>query len=162
MPHLLIRILVAIATFGVGLAASALWAFFTPAQNASAPTTTVTETRLVVVRSGEPAAAGPSAHALQKPRTATVSGGILNEKAVLKAVPDYPEIAERARVEGQVVVRIVVDERGDVSTALAESGHPLLQQAAVNAVREWKFTPTRLSGQPVKVSGLVTVNFTLE
>jgi protein TonB len=155
MPHLLIRILVAIVTFGVGLAASALWGLLAPSSNTSAPTTARTETRVVVVQN-EVAVVAPR-------RTSTVvSGGILNGKAVSKPAPEYPAIAKRARAEGPVVVRIVVDESGRVASADAESGHPLLQQAAVNSVREWKFTPTLLSGQPVRVSGVVTVSFRLE
>jgi TonB family protein len=96
------------------------------------------------------------------PRKTIISGGVLNGKAIYKPEPVYPPIAKAARASGTVVVQIVVGEDGNVISASAVSGHPLLQQAAVAAVRQWKFTPTRLSGEPVKVSGVVTVNFKLE
>ena len=67
-----------------------------------------------------------------------------------------------ARVQGTVVVLILVDEEGKVMAAQAESGHPLLQAAAVKSVRGWTFSPMRLDGRPVKVMGTVTVNFTLQ
>jgi protein TonB len=91
-----------------------------------------------------------------------VNGGILNGKAISKPAPAYPPIAKAARAQGTVVVGIVVDESGRVSEAGAVSGHPLLQQAAVYSVRQWRFTPTLLSGQPVRVAGTVTVNFNLQ
>ncbi len=95
-------------------------------------------------------------------RTAPISGGVLNGKAISKPTPAYPAIAKAARASGAVTVQIVVDEGGRVVSANAVSGHPLLQQAAVQAVRQWRFSPTLLSGQPVKVSGVVTVNFALQ
>jgi protein TonB len=57
---------------------------------------------------------------------------------------------------------VTVGEDGSVVSASAVSGHPLLQQAAVAAVSQWRFSPTLLSGQPVKVVGTVTINFKLE
>lgn len=91
-----------------------------------------------------------------------ISGGVLNGKAVSKPQPAYPPIAKAAGASGTVTVQIVVDEEGNVVSAAAVSGHPLLQQAAVAAAREAKFSPTLLSGQPVKVSGVVTYNFVPE
>lgn len=96
-----------------------------------------------------------------KPKT-VVSGGVLNGKAISKPAPAYPAIAKQARASGSVTVQITVDEGGRVISANAVSGHPLLQQAAVSAVRNWRFTPTLLSGQPVKVTGQVIVTFTLQ
>jgi len=90
-----------------------------------------------------------------------VSGGVLNGKAVSKPEPEYPEIAKAAGAQGTVTVQILVDQEGNVVSASAVSGHPLLQQAAVAAARLAKFSPTLLSGQPVKVSGVVTYNFAL-
>lgn len=96
-----------------------------------------------------------------KPKSAIVSGGILNGKAISKPAPVYPPIARAARASGVVTVQIVVDEEGRVISASAVSGHPLLQQSAVAAARQARFSPTRLSGQPVKVSGVITYNFVL-
>ena len=96
-----------------------------------------------------------------KPKT-IISGGVLNGKAISKPQPPYPAIARAARAQGTVTVQIVVDEGGRVISATAVSGHPLLQQAAVAAARSARFTPTLLSGQPVKVSGVITYNFVLQ
>jgi TonB family protein len=84
---------------------------------------------------------------------------VLNGKAVRLVQPPYPPIARSAHASGQVVVQVLIDENGNVVAAHATSGHPLLQAAAVNAARASKFTPTKLSGQPVKVNGVIIYNF---
>lgn len=100
----------------------------------------------------EPGTTGPQdSQAQQKP----VSGGILNDKAVKLVDPVYPPSARALRVSGQVQVQVLVDENGNVISAHAISGHPLLREAAVAAARESKFSPMKVSGQPVKVNGLV-------
>jgi TonB family protein len=88
-----------------------------------------------------------------------VSGGILNGKAKSLPLPTYPEAARAVRAAGTVVVRIILDENGDVTSAAAVSGHPLLRAAATEAALAAKFAPTRLSGQPVKVTGQLVYNF---
>ncbi len=88
-----------------------------------------------------------------------VSGGVLNGKAVRLVQPTYPAIARAAHASGTVTVQVLVDEAGNVISASAVSGHPLLQQSAVAAARASKFSPTLLSGVPVKVSGVITYNF---
>lgn len=93
------------------------------------------------------------------PPRAPISGGVLNGKAVRLVQPPYPAIARSAHASGQVRVQVVIDENGNVISATAVSGHPLLQGAAVSAARSSKFTPTMLSGQPVKVSGVIVYNF---
>ena len=95
-----------------------------------------------------------------KPR-APISGGVLNGKAISKPQPAYPPIAKAARASGTVTVQVTVDEQGNVISARAAGGHPLLQQAAVAAARQARFSPTLLSGQPVKVNGVITYNFVL-
>lgn len=92
----------------------------------------------------------------------TISGGILNGKALSLPKPPYPPIAKAAKASGTVVVKVLVDENGNVVSASAVSGHPLLQAAAVAAARGAKFTPTKLSGQPVKVSGVINYVFNPE
>jgi len=89
----------------------------------------------------------------------SLNGGILNGKATSLPKPVYPEAALAVKAEGTVVVQITIDESGMVISAEAVSGHPLLRAAAVDAARLATFAPTRLSGQPVKVSGVVTYNF---
>lgn len=93
------------------------------------------------------------------PPKAPISGGVLNGKAVRLVQPPYPSIARSAHASGQVRVQIVIDENGNVISAAPMSGHPLLQGAAVSAARASKFTPTKLSGMPVKVSGIIIYNF---
>jgi protein TonB len=93
------------------------------------------------------------------PRAAPISGGVLNGKAISLPKPSYPPIAKAAHASGTVVVQVLIDENGNVVSAHAVSGHPLLQGAAVGAARQAKFSPTKLSGQPVKVTGVIQYNF---
>lgn len=88
-----------------------------------------------------------------------VSGGVLNGKAVSLVKPAYPAIARSAQASGAVQVQVLIDENGNVISAHAVSGHPLLQSSAVAAARASKFSPTILSGQAVKVSGVIIYNF---
>lgn len=91
-----------------------------------------------------------------------ISGGVLNGKALSLPKPAYPPIARQAHASGTVVVQVVIDEQGNVVTATAVSGHPLLRVAAATAARGAKFSPTKLSGKPVKVTGVITYNFVAE
>ena len=75
--------------------------------------------------------------------------------------PAYPEIAKAARVQGVVVLECVIDEQGRVRDIKVLRGLPLLDQAAVDAVRQWVYSPTLLGGVPVAVVMTVTVNFRL-
>lgn len=88
-----------------------------------------------------------------------ISGGVLNGKATSLPKPAYPAIARAARASGTVTVQVTVDESGKVISARAIGGHPLLQQSAVQAAYGARFSPTQLSGQPVKVTGVITYNF---
>ena len=94
------------------------------------------------------------------PRKANpISGGVLNGKALSLARPEYPKAARKNRDEGQVRVRIVIDEFGKVIGAEAIEGPESLREAAIAAAYKSLFTPTRLMGQPVKVSGVIVYNF---
>ena len=93
------------------------------------------------------------------PPRAPISGGVLNGKAISLPKPNYPPIARQAHASGTVVVQVTINENGQVISAHAVSGHPLLQAVAVAAARGAKFSPTKLSGQPVKVTGVITYNF---
>jgi TonB family protein len=92
----------------------------------------------------------------------TISGGVLNGKAIELPGAAYPPAARAVRASGQVSVQVTVDTKGEVVAASAVSGHPLLRAAAVQAARKAKFKPTLLSGQPVKVTGVITYNFSLQ
>lgn len=88
-----------------------------------------------------------------------IQGGVLNGKASSLPPPAYPAIARQAHASGAVNVQVLISEGGEVIAAHAVSGHPLLQAAAVTAARQAKFTPTRMNGEPVRVSGLLVYNF---
>jgi TonB family protein len=88
-----------------------------------------------------------------------VQSGVLNGRVVRSVAPVYPPSARATRASGTVVVQIVFDEEGRVISATALSGHPLLRQSAVDAVRQWRFSPVILDGQAVQVTGVVNVNF---
>jgi len=88
-----------------------------------------------------------------------ISGGVLNGKATSLPKPPYPPAARAVRASGAVTVQVLIDESGSVVSATAVSGHALLRAAAVQAARGARFSPTQLSGQPVKVSGVITYNF---
>jgi TonB family protein len=92
----------------------------------------------------------------------TISGGVLNGKATSLPKPAYPPSAKQVNASGTVMVQVLVDEKGNVVTAQAVSGHPLLRPAAVAAARQAKFSPTKLSGKPVKVSGMINYQFAPE
>ncbi len=95
------------------------------------------------------------------PKIVRKSGGVLAGSAIKRANPSYPQEAQDAKVTGAVVVEITVNEEGNVVSARAVSGHPLLRDAAVEAARQWQFTPTQLQGEAVKVVGTLTFNFQL-
>ena len=90
-------------------------------------------------------------------------GGSIKPPAKIKDVrPEYPAIAQSARVQGVVIVEAVIDPTGRVSSARVLRSIPLLDAAALDAVQQWEFTPTYLNGVAVPVIMTVTVNFTLE
>jgi TonB family protein len=103
--------------------------------------------------------AEPPAKPFRRGPTRPISGGVLNGTATDLPKPAYPEVARRARSSGLVTVEVVVDEKGHVISAHAVKGPTLLQQAAEAAAMQARFSPTLLSGQAVKVSGIITYNF---
>jgi len=103
--------------------------------------------------------APPPPPVVKKEPPKTISGGVLNGKAISLPKPPYPPAARAVRASGAVSVQVLIDEQGRVVSASAASGHPLLRAAAEQAARGARFSPTLLSGQPVKVSGIITYNF---
>ncbi len=75
--------------------------------------------------------------------------------------PQYPAEAGRARIEGIVVLMAVIDKEGIVKDVRVESGLPILAQAAVDAVKQWRYKPYLVDGEPVEVDSRITINFTL-
>jgi protein TonB len=100
--------------------------------------------------------------AVKPPTTLKVSQGVLTAKAISLPQPPYPSLAKQIRIQGPVTVQILVDEEGRVISAQAITGHPTLLAAAKEAALRARFTPTKLSGQAVKVQGLITYNFVLQ
>jgi len=87
---------------------------------------------------------------------------VLNGEATFLPVPPYPLLAKTTRVQGRVNVQVTIDESGKIVSARATSGHPMLNPAAVRAALQARFNPTKLNGVPVKVSGIITYNFSLQ
>jgi protein TonB len=96
-----------------------------------------------------------------RPILKPVSGGVLNGTAISLPPPIYPDAAKRSRTSGVVTVDVVLDETGKVVSASASSGPTMLRDAAVQAALKARFSPTKLSGQPVKVSGVINYKFAL-
>ena len=96
-----------------------------------------------------------------RPLLKPVSGGVLNGMALNLPAPIYPELARRMRVSGVVEVEVILDENGKVLSAKAVSGPSGLRDVSVQAAYRARFSPTKLSGQPVKVAGQINYRFTL-
>lgn len=94
--------------------------------------------------------------------TVVARGSVVNGSAITLPMPPYPPIARAAHASGDVTVEVTIDEDGNVIAARAVSGHPLLQAASVAAARNAKFTPTKQSGQAVKVQGVLVYTFKSE
>jgi TonB family protein len=103
--------------------------------------------------------ATPSAPPPASPTATPVNMGILNERAVTLKTPNYSQIAREMRASGKVQVQVLVDERGNVSSAKAVSGNPLLRSSAEAAAKSSKFNPAQLNGRNVKTTGYVVYNF---
>lgn len=99
----------------------------------------------------------PVAPSLRPPRISHLMEGNL----IRRVQPEYPALAKQARVQGTVLLRAVIDRDGTIQDLQVISGHPLLVQAAINAVRHWRYRPFYLNDQAVEVETLVTVNFSL-
>ena len=99
---------------------------------------------------------------VKPPTTQRLPSSVLTSKAINLPQPQYPQMAKLTHIQGAVTVQILVDEQGRVVSAQTVSGHPLLLLAAKEAALRARFTPTILSGTPVKVQGVITYNFVLQ
>jgi TonB family protein len=97
----------------------------------------------------------------QRPKRVRVSQGVSQALLIRKVEPEYPQEAREKRIEGTVVLQVQISEAGDVKEARLISGHPLLAPAAIEAVKQWKYKPYLLNGEPVQVETRVTVDFRL-
>jgi protein TonB len=75
--------------------------------------------------------------------------------------PAYPPLARSARIQGTVVLQAVISKQGTIENLSVLSGHPMLVQAALDAVRHWRYRPYILNSEPVEVETQITVNFSL-
>jgi len=94
------------------------------------------------------------------PRT-TMGGNVVEALLVNKVIPAYPVMARQTRTEGKVVFQAVISREGTIQSLRLVSGHALLVQAAMDAVRQWRYKPSMLNGEPCEVDTVITVNFTL-
>jgi periplasmic protein TonB len=95
------------------------------------------------------------------PQRVRISGGVTKGLMIHKVEPAYPPLARAARVQGDVVLSAVIDANGQIQNLQLVSGHPMLVPAAIAAVRQWRYKPYLLNGQPVEVETTITVIFTL-
>jgi TonB family protein len=118
---------------------------------------------LAVIRTAsnsvEPLATSPSGEPESVKKTIRVSSRVLQDNAIRRTQPTYPPTAQQERISGAVEVEVLTDESGNVISAKTRSGHPLLRQAALEAARKWKFRPTLVNGQPVRVTGVLVFDF---
>ena len=92
----------------------------------------------------------------------TLPEAAAREQLATQPEPVYPPIAKAARIQGDVVLSIVVDEQGQIVSEKVVSGPAMLQQAALDAVKEWRYRPYMLNGDPVEVETTVNVVFHLQ
>jgi len=96
------------------------------------------------------------------PQRVRVSQGVTKGLLVHRVEPPYPTLAKQARVQGDVVLKAVIDRNGDIQDLQLISGHPMLVPSAIAAVKQWHYKPYLLNGQPVEVETTITVIFTLQ
>ena len=90
-----------------------------------------------------------------------VGGNVQASRLIHRVEPEYPELAKRARLSGMVILQVIVSEGGVVEEVKIIRGHPLLNDAALRAVRQWRYSPYFLNGEAIPVTATVTVNFVL-
>jgi periplasmic protein TonB len=95
------------------------------------------------------------------PQRVRVSQGVSTGLLIRKVNPTYPPLARQARIQGTVVLHAVISKDGSIEGLTLISGHPMLAPAAIEAVKQWRYKPYLLNGEPVEVDTEVLVNFTL-
>lgn len=132
-----------------------------PAANSAADAADARDAKSSGGTQAAPQAGGPAREPAGDGQKAAVSGGVLNGKALSLPRPAYPLAAKNSGASGKVVVEVTIDESGKIVEARAVSGHPFLQPAAVQAARQARFSPAKLSGEPVRIKGTINYVFTL-
>lgn len=95
------------------------------------------------------------------PQRVRVSQGVATGLLIKKVQPNYPQLAKQARIQGQVVLTAEISKDGTIQNLQLVSGHPMLAPAAIEAVKQWRYKPYLLNGEPVAVETQVIVNFSL-
>jgi protein TonB len=95
------------------------------------------------------------------PKKLSISSGVMSGMLLDKITPQYPAIAKAARIQGTVVLQATISKAGGITNLRVVSGPPMLQQAALDAVRSWRYKPYLLNGDPVEVETTVNVVFNL-
>ena len=95
------------------------------------------------------------------PQRVRVSQGVSQGLLIRKVQPVYPPLARQARIQGNVVLQAEISKDGTIENLRLMSGHPMLAPSAIEAVKQWRYKPYFLNGEPVEVETVVTVNFTL-
>jgi len=95
------------------------------------------------------------------PQKVRISSGVMQGQLINKVTPQYPQIARSARIGGKVVLAATISKNGTIEGLHVVSGHPMLINAAMDAVRQWRYKPYILNGEPVEVETTVEVNFSL-
>ena len=95
------------------------------------------------------------------PQRVRVSSGVSQGLLIKRVQPNYPPLARQARIQGQVVLQAEISKEGAIQNLQLISGHPMLAPAAIEAVKQWRYKPYLLNGEPVAVDTQVVVNFTL-
>jgi len=95
------------------------------------------------------------------PQRVRISQGVSKGLLIYRVEPTYPPVARAARIQGVVVLAAIIDKDGNIQNLQVVSGHPMLAPAAIEAVKQWRYKPFLLSGQPLEVETAVTVTFQL-
>jgi protein TonB len=117
---------------------------------------------VVPMESRTPSLNRPTSTSVAVNRRLKVGGAVRPPQKLVDVKPAYPEDARAAKIEGVVILGIVIGDDGSVIDTMVLRSIPALDQAAIDAVRQWEFEPTLLNGEPVEIEMTVTINFTLQ
>lgn len=112
-----------------------------------------------IISSTSNLAAVPKLAVPAAPKRVRISQGITAGMLSYRVEPKYPKIAQGARIQGQVVLSAIISRTGDIQNVTLINGHPMLVPAALEAVRQWRYRPFLLNGEPVEVETTITVTF---
>ena len=114
-----------------------------------------------ILSSTSSAAAAPKLVTPAATKRIRISQGVTEGRLIQKIEPQYPKLAQTARIQGQVMLTAIISKTGEIQNLVLISGHPLLVPAAMEAVKKWRYRPYLLNGEPVEVETTITVNFEL-